>query len=98
LKALFADLQPDETEILGAWIVEDNQARRDHNTRRIQWLIENRLTEIARAGGGWDTLYQDPHDHRYWERVYLQSATHGGGPPSLLCLGPEAAKVKYDLR
>ncbi len=96
-RRLFAELQPDEVEIFGGAIVDDRGLKSDHNTPRINWLIETKLIKIAVAGGGWETLYQDPADGRYWEQTYLESAMHGGGPPSLLYISPDAAKAKYDL-
>jgi len=29
---------------------------------------------------GWDVLYLDPADGRYWERILPSSEMHGGGP------------------
>ncbi|MEL6379163.1 MAG: Imm27 family immunity protein [Pseudomonadota bacterium] len=67
---------------------------------RIDYLTSNCLIKICNSssGGAWKTLYQDPNDGRYWERVYIQSDSHGGGPPSLLCIGDNLAKTKYKLR
>jgi hypothetical protein len=94
----FADFQPDETKIFGARIAEDSRIHFDDDvTLRVLWLVENKLTKIATTGGGWETLFQAPGDGRYWERTYPYGEMHGGGPPSLQCLSPEAAKAKYDL-
>jgi len=53
------------------------------------------LREIGRDAGGWDILYRDPQDGRYWELIYPRSHMHGGGPPELRCLTPEETEKKY---
>jgi Immunity protein 27 len=46
---------------------------------------------------GWETLYRDPDDGRYWERTFPQSGSDGGGPPQLRFLTDYEAKDKYDF-
>jgi len=60
---------------------------------RIELLVSQHLTKVA--GGGWETLYQDPDDGRYWELTYPQGEMHGGGPPRLTYLPHELAQAKY---
>ena len=90
-------LQPQETALVGQWLVEDGQVRKDATCERIEWLTSQYLKKIviSKEWGAWETLFQDPSDERYWERTYPQSGMHGGGPPALRCLSKEEAKAKY---
>jgi hypothetical protein len=88
-------LEDKETDLIGEWIINDGKVAGDATCERIESLISNYLEKIA--GGGWDTLYKDPHDGRYWELVYPQSQMHGGGPPRLTNLLPGQAKLKYGI-
>jgi hypothetical protein len=45
--------------------------------------------------GGWETLFLDPTDGRYWERTYPQGEQHGGGPAALLLIRVADARKKY---
>ena len=87
----------DEQELAGNWVKEGKTVRGDAITDRINWLVEHNLKKIAVGGGGWETLYQDPEDERYWERTYPQSEMQGGGPPKLQVLSPAQAKAKYQF-
>lgn len=89
------NLQPYETELLGDWVVSETQVEGDEACKRIQWLIAEKLQEIATDFSGWDVLYRDPSDGRYWELTYPQSHMHGGGPPALQCVSEYVAGQKY---
>jgi hypothetical protein len=93
-------LQPHETELTGQWIAENGEVRGDAACERINWLVTSHLEKLAFSpeSGGWDTLFRDPGDGRYWERIYPQSELHGGGPPQLLCLSKVLAFTKYRIR
>ena len=88
-------LMPEETELLGSWVAEDDHVSADTVCDRIAELTERHLTKIATASGGWETLFQDPDDGRYWELTYPQSDLHGGGPPKLKWLSADEAEKKY---
>jgi hypothetical protein len=92
-------LNPSEVELVGKWVVANNQVRGDATCERIQWLMTHHLKKIAnyKESGGWETLFQDPDDGRFWERTYPQSEMHGGGPPALKCLSKDQAKAKYGV-
>jgi Immunity protein 27 len=92
-------LEPHETSLVGKWIVEDGQIRRDSTCDRIDWLTTHHLHKIAisKQWGAWETLFQDPDDGRYWEQTYPSGDMHGGGPPALNVLSKEQAKAKYDI-
>lgn len=88
-------IEPSETVILGRWKVVDGNVEADDGCRRIEELTERYLHEVARDESGWDTLYVDPSDRRYWELTYPDSESHGGGPPRLACLSGDEAREKY---
>jgi Immunity protein 27 len=88
-------LQPHESELVGQWELKNGQAVADTTTRRIKWLTENSLVELGSDSTGWDVLYVDRRDGRLWELTYLQSDSHGGGPPRLALLDPKRAQEKY---
>lgn len=92
---MMEDLRPDETELTGAWINVDGEVDGDVVCERIQFLTNERLETIGKDPSGWDTLFQDPQDGRYWERIYPQGDWHGGGPPMLTNLSANEAREKY---
>jgi hypothetical protein len=92
-------LQPNEQMLTGAWLVQDGRAHADAVCQRIAWLIAHHLQKVANSpqSGGWETLYRDPDDGRYWERTYPQGQMHGGGPPQLKCLSAREVSDKYSV-
>lgn len=88
-------LQADEQVIRGRWRLVGKKLEADDNCRRIEELTQRHLREIGRQGNGWDVLYADPNDGRYWELTYPDSDSQGGGPPKLECLSSEEATAKY---
>ena len=84
-----------ETEIIGKWLISQDRAVADETCQRIADLTKNYLVELGRDSSGWDTLYRDPNDGRFWELIYPQGELHGGGPPQLRCLSVDDAKRKY---
>ena len=88
-------LLPHEREIHGRWIYAEGAPKADSSCERIDVLIARVLVPVAATGDGWDRLYRDPADNRLWELTYLQSAMHGGGPPTLRQLSDEQAGDKY---
>jgi hypothetical protein len=88
-------LKPEETDLVGNWLVVEGKVIGDITCRRIDILISDYLEKVA--GGGWETLYRDPQDNRYWELTYPQGEMHGGGPPRLIHLPSSVAKEKYKI-
>lgn len=84
----------EETEVRGNWILEGGVVA-DEMCRRIEWLKSNWLQRVSTDSSGWEALYKDPYDGRYWELTYPQSELHGGGPPTLRFISDESAKSKY---
>jgi Immunity protein 27 len=60
-------LQSHETELVGAWIIEENQVHGDETCERINWLVENVLQKIGynKEYGARETLYREPSDGRF---------------------------------
>jgi hypothetical protein len=90
------NIKESETLIQGKWEFKNNKIEKDFNCIRIEELINNHLIKITTDDSGWDTLYQDPNDKRYWELVYLESEMHGGGPPTLRHIKNQLQKYNLD--
>jgi hypothetical protein len=92
-------LGPDEAELTGVWRFQAGRITADATCERIHWLIEHVLRKVADSPGpgAWETLFQDPNDGRYWERVYPQSEMHGGGPPRVKALAVDEAQRRYGI-
>lgn len=90
-------IRPEEVEIVGNWIEVDGNVVGDDACERVHHLTQDCLEKIgySQESGGWETLYRDPSDGRFWERTYLKSLMHGGGPPSLINLSESEARKKY---
>ncbi|RYE14490.1 MAG: hypothetical protein EOP34_06435, partial [Rickettsiales bacterium] len=80
-----------EIKIVGNWIFDGSTIVADEHSLRIERLIANYLINIKTDYSGWDTLYRDPDDGRYWELIYPKSEMQGGGPPSLILLSDDQA-------
>ena len=66
---------------------------------RINWLASEVLENVGvgKESGGWEKLYRDPADGRYWLLTYPHGEMQGGGPPLLsnLSLTEPEVKEKY---
>ncbi len=91
MKALY----PYETDLLGKWSVVNGKVVGDETCERIEGLMAKYLKKVAVDKSGWETLYQDAQDRRYWELTYPQGEMHGGGPPRLTHLSHEQVREKY---
>lgn len=88
-------IDPSETLLTGRWIAQGGRVVADDVSKRIIALTQSHLQKIGADDSGWNTLYRDPNDGRYWEHSYPQSELHGGGPPELRWLTAEEARQKY---
>lgn len=88
-------LAPSEVLLTGQWTTDQGHVLADDACRRIDELTRATLQEMGRDSSGWDVLYRDFDDGRFWELTYPQSHLHGGGPPQLRCLTLNEAKIKY---
>ncbi len=84
-----------ETLLAGQWKLHGERLVADEACERIFALLKSHLREIGREESGWNVLYRDPDDGRYWELLYPQGALHGGGPPQLRCIPAHEAEQKY---
>ncbi len=69
---------PDEQSV----VMKANESFSD-NDLRIKFLKENFLEKIMTSEDGWETLWQDPKDRRFWKETRVFSDMHGGGYPFL---------------
>lgn len=91
-KMSYSPIREDEEEIVGHRIVRDGTVDGDEATKRINYLITEKLTRFASSG--WETVFVDPNDGRYWLLYYPQSELHGGGPPALKHISEAEAKAR----
>ena len=90
-------LKPEETILTGKWLIENGQIVGDETNDRIKDLIKFCLIKIKSDPSGWDSLYKDPSDERYWELTYPHSDWQGGGPLQLRLLSLTDLKEKYEI-
>lgn len=90
-------LDPNETDLQGKWILAKGKRVGDEVTQRIQHLVRDHLKKVASDQSGWNALYQDPGDGRFWELTYPLGEGNGGGPPRLSVLTYEQATRKYGI-
>lgn len=81
----------------GKWIFNNDKVIGDETCQYIEYLINNYLEKRATDKAGWEVLYIDPEDNRYWELTYMQGELHGGGPPTLKVVSQEYIQNKYLL-
>lgn len=84
-------LASNEHEICGQWLVSNGAVAADEACHRIEWLITTALSFIDTGESGWERVYQDPRDSRFWLLSYPQSHLQGGGPPSLRAINSQEA-------
>jgi hypothetical protein len=90
-------LLPHETDLIGGYTAVGTTLVADNVTRRIEYLTKSELKLVGPSPDGWDLLFRDPQDGRYWERTYPQSHLQGGGAPRLTLVGKDQIRVKYGL-
>ena len=86
-----------ETILVGSRTSNGDQVVADDISRRIEYLTQNILEKIASSDDGWDVLFLDTDDSRYWELTYSDSDSHGGGAPTLKNLSAKKASQKYQV-
>jgi Immunity protein 27 len=88
-------LKKSETMLCGSWEFRNSRMEADDVCRRIDKLIAECLIEIAVDESGWNKLFLDPVDKRYWELSFPNSEMPSGGPPCLKSVTLTDAKSKY---
>lgn len=89
------DVKSSETVLTGQWVLQGGHLVADDVCKQILALTSSHLAEVSRDASGWNALYRDPNDGRYWELSYPQGELQGGGPPQLRCLTVDEARQKY---
>jgi hypothetical protein len=90
-------IEPHETMICGEWQVVEGRMAAGPSVLRIRALIDTELEKIGTASGGWETLYRDSRDGRFWELFYPDGEIQGGGPESLRSIDTAEAAHKYGV-
>jgi hypothetical protein len=90
-------LKNNETILIGSWLRDKNKVVTDDVCKRIDWLKNHYLKKITTNENGWEILYQDPNDKRYWILTYPNGDWHGGGPPTLQTLSQKEAQTKFKI-
>lgn len=90
---MFADLKPDETELVGMWLDLGVKVTGDAVCDRVIWLTSERLEKLAEHSAEPAELYRDPRDGRLWERLL----PFPGGPPTLRFIASEDAALKFHI-
>jgi hypothetical protein len=86
---------PHETEIKCEWTVVDGKIAGNEACDRIPRLLDEYLVYLGSDASGWEQLFVDRADSRFWELTFPMSHMHGGGPPLLTVLSEERARAKY---
>lgn len=90
-------LRSSETELVGSWTQAKDNIVKDQTCNRIEFLTTTCLDLVGTSPDGWDKLYIDRGDGRYWELIFPNSDAHGGGPPTLRNLSIFQVREKYEL-
>jgi hypothetical protein len=90
-------LSPNETQLIGSWVRKNNTRAEDEVSLRIRSLIKSELQHIATSKDGWEVLYKDSRDGRYWELMYPHSEMQGGGPIALILASCPVLQEKYGV-
>ena len=94
---VYAELGPGERQLVGGWVDQEGGRTLDEVDRRIFWLVTRRLIPRGQAHQGWEQLFEDPRDGRFWELTFPEGSLHGGGPRLLTRVGEEQAREKYGV-
>ena len=90
-------LKASEIKLIGQWIFDGKRIEKDSVCQRIEYLTKNILIKVAADESGWNVLYKDPEDNRYWQLRYDNSDSHGGGPPTLEFVQEEDIRLYYAI-
>lgn len=90
-------IKPNEIQLQGGIKVVGFPLEFDETSERIFFLVQDYLIAIGSDDSGWNRLYQDPEDLRYWELSYPESEMHGGGAPLLQNISIEEVRERYGI-
>jgi hypothetical protein len=88
-------LSADEKVLRGGWTDTPDGLKPDETALRIEALTAHSLVKLGTDPSGWETLYVDPRDNRFWELTFPDSDSQGGGPPMLKNMSIAEATGKY---
>jgi hypothetical protein len=88
-------LRPEETELVERWERRDGRFVAGATGERIHQLTTEYLTFVRADASGWERLFRDPKDGRYWELTFPHGEMHGGGPRKPCVISEEEASRKY---
>ena len=91
------EINSEEILLMGSWKMSDGKVVADEVCSRIETLKSSYLKKIAVDKSGWETLYQDPNDNRYWLLIYPNSENQGGGAPTLKNITRTEAYEKFEI-
>lgn len=91
------NLSPNESVLIGEIFFHDGKITHNEAVDRIRFLTQQVLEKIASSSDGWELLYIDPSDKRYWELSYQHGELQGGGVPKLTFISKEDVLKKYNL-
>jgi hypothetical protein len=89
-------LAPAEVLLQGT-LSHDVTGRPDVHELRIRWLVADCLEPLGTTANGWDWLFRDPRDGRWWEQTFPLGSLHGSGPRRLAVIDRTAALAKYPV-
>ena len=90
-------LGPEEIELIGSWKSVNGRVTKDEPAQRIEVLVRRHLKPLAQSSSGWEKLFQDLSDGRFWELTYPASNLHGGRSPRLAVLTEDEARARYQF-
>ena len=70
-------LSSEEKSLIGSWVLIGDSVEFDKLSYCINWLITKYSIKVKQDESGWNTLFADPEDGRYWELTYPTAETHG---------------------
>ena len=91
-------IKSNETIIDSDWTKLPNHLTREKAfevQKRIYWLKTNYLKKLVDKG--WEVLYIDTDDNRFWELTYPNGEIHGGGAPLLKNINKDIVLSKYGI-
>ena len=97
-RKIMKKISGNETLIECAWEVVEDQITSSSACERIEWLISDILKLVKVDKAGWEKLFQDTADNRYWLLFYPQAELHGGGPACLMEISYKEATLRFNAK
>ena len=91
------ELKLDEIVLVGLWKMDSGKVVADEVCQRIEKLVTSYLREVTVDKTGWEILYRDLNDNRYWLLIYPNSDWNGGGPPTLKMITQTEVTEKFGV-